>query len=148
MKVIVVLIALAAPSLALGQEWSAESCSAALERAYSPFSARAGASTRGDFNSDRQADFALLLDSSRSTGKSAIGVCLSKEPRALLITAPYATANISTKPQGTAYSDRETGKKGTYERDAISVSDTAGGASASYVLRVGVFARVVDGTEL
>jgi hypothetical protein len=148
MKVIVVLIALAAPSLALGQEWTAESCSAALERAYSPFSARAGASTRGDFNSDGQVDFALLLDNPRTVVKTAIGVCLSKEPRPLLITAPYATAKISTKPQGTTYSDRATGKKGTYERDAISVSDTAGWASASYVLRAGVFARVVDGTEL
>jgi hypothetical protein len=144
MKVIVVLIILTASSSAFAQEWSAESCSAALERAYSPFSARSGASTRGDFNSDGQTDFALLLDNARDARKSAIGVCLSKEPRPLLITAPYATATISTKPRGTAYMDRETGKNGAYERDVISVSDGAG-AGASYVLRVGVFARVVDG---
>jgi hypothetical protein len=144
MKGIVVLIVLAASSPALSQEWSAESCSAALQGAYSPFSGRSGASTRGDFNGDGKTDFALLLDNSRGTRKSAIGVCLSKEPRPLLITAPYATATISTKPRGTAYMDRETGKKGAYERDVISVSDGPG-AGASYVLRVGVFARVVDG---
>jgi len=144
MIVIAVLIALAAPSSALGQEWSADSCSAALERAYSPFSARDGASARGDFNRDGLSDFALLMDNSRDKRKSAIGVCLSGEPRALLITAPYATTTISTKPQGTTYTDRETGKRGAYERDAISVGDGAGGG-ASYVLRVGVFARVVDG---
>jgi hypothetical protein len=40
--------------------------------------------------------------------------------------------------------DRETGKKGAYERDVISVSDGTG-AAASYVLRAGVFARIVDG---
>jgi hypothetical protein len=144
MKVIVALIALAAPSSAFAQEWNAETCKAALERAYSPFSARSSASTLGDFNSDGQTDFSLLLDNSRDRRKSAIGVCLSKEPRPLLITAPYATGKISTKPRGTVYVDRETGKKGVYERDAISVSDGTG-ARASYVLRVGVFARVVDG---
>jgi hypothetical protein len=143
MKSIVVLIALAASSSVFGQEWSAESCGAALERAYSPFSERTGTTVHGDFNSDGLIDFALLLDNSR-TSKSAIGVCLSNEPRPLLITAPYATAKISTKPKGAAYTDRETGKKDTYERDAISVSDGAG-VGASYILRVGVFARVVDG---
>ena len=143
MKFIVVLIALAAPASAFGQEWTADSCSAALERAYSPFSARAGANTRGDYNSDGLADFALVLVNSR-THKAAIGVCLSKEARPLLITAPYAAARISTKPAGTRYTDRETGKKGTFERDAISVSDGAK-STASYVLRVGVFDRVVDG---
>lgn len=143
MKVIVTLIALAAPFSALSQDWSAESCGAALEHAYSPFTARVGATTRGDFNSDGLPDFALFLDNVRA-GKSAIGVCLSKEPRPLLITAPFATATISTKPSGTGYVDQESGKRGAYERDAISVTNGAG-ASASYVLRVGVFARVVDG---
>jgi hypothetical protein len=40
--------------------------------------------------------------------------------------------------------DLETGNKSTYERDAISVSNGAG-VRASYVLRRGVFARVIDG---
>lgn len=144
MKTIAVLLALAAPTAALGQEWSAALCTAALERAYSPFLARLPANTRGDFNSDGLTDFALLMDHPRDPHKSAIGVCLSREPRALLITAPYATAHISTKQQGTPYVDRQTGKKATYERDAISVDDGEG-ATASYVLRVGVFARVVEG---
>lgn len=143
MKTIVVLFALAAPLPAMGQDWNVESCSAALERAYAPFSARAGSSTRGDFNSDGSSDVALFVDRGRGAHPSAIGVCLSNEPRPLLVTAPYATGTISTKPHGTPYTDRETGKKGIYERDAIFVSDGEA-TSASYVLRVGVFARVVE----
>ena len=144
MKTVAIFLALAAPASALSQDWTAETCNSALEHAYSPFAAKPGASTRGDFNSDGLTDFALLLGNSRNTRNSAIGVCLSKEPRPLLITAPYATGTISTKPMGTAYRDLETAKKGAYERDAISVNDGAG-AGASYILRAGVFARVIDG---
>jgi hypothetical protein len=143
MKTIAVVLALALPSVASCQGWSVESCSAALEHAYSSFSAREHASTAGDFNSDGEADYALLLDSVRDSHKSAVGVCLSKEPRPLLVTSPYASGKIFTKPRGTAYKDSETGKEGVYERDAISVGDGAR-AGASYILRVGVFARVID----
>ena len=144
MKIIVVVVALAAPSVAFCQAWSVESCSAALEHAYSTYSARDHATTAGDFNSDGEGDVALLLDSRHDSHKSAIGVCLSREPRPLLITAPYESAKILAKPKGTAYVDFETGEKSVYERDAISVSDGAR-AGASYVLRGGVFARVIDG---
>ena len=144
MKVVAVLIALAAPASAIGQAWTAETCSAALEHSYASFVARAGATTRGDFNSDGLPDAALLLDNMRGAHRSAIGVCLSKEPRPLLITAPYAAGTISTTPVGTRYTDSETGRTGAFERDAITVRD-GGGARASYVLRVGVFARVIDG---
>jgi len=144
MKIIAVVISLALPSAAFCQEWSREHCSSALEQAYSSFAAREHASTRGDFNSDGKADFALLLDSARDSRKSAIGVCLSREPRPLLITAPYESGKIFTKPKGTAYRDFETEKDGVYERDAISVSDGAW-VGASYVLRGGVFAKVIDG---
>lgn len=128
---------------AFAQEWNADTCRAGLEHAYATFSARAGASTAGDFNGDHQEDFALLLDDSLKH-RSAIGVCLSREPRVLLITAPYQSSRIFTKPKGTAYMNFETEKKGAYELDAISVSDGAW-IGASYILRAGVFARVIDG---
>jgi hypothetical protein len=144
MKILAALIALALPSAALCQEWRLESCSSALAFSYSSFSAREGASTTGDFNSDGNPDFALLLDQTRDSHKSAIGVCLSKEPRPLLITGPYESTEIFTKPKGTEYMNFETEKSGFYERDAISVSDGAW-IGASYILRGGVFARVIDG---
>ena len=129
-----------------GQDWRADTCGTSLAQAYSSFAARAGARTSGDFNGDGQADFAFLLDN-LSAHTSAIGVCLSGEPRPLLITAPYRAGKIFTKPKGTAYTSPETKQKGFYEVDAIAVSD-GGRIGASYVLRAGVFARVVDGAEL
>lgn len=144
MKLIVTLLLLAAPSAALCQDWSVDSCSSALQRAYSSFSAREHAGTSGDFNGDGNLDFALLMDSLRGSHKAAIGVCLSREQRPLLITAPYTSGKIFTKPKGTAYEDLEADKRGAYERDAISVSDGAS-VGASYILRAGVFARVIDG---
>jgi len=146
MKIVLVLALGMAAFPAFGQEWRADTCGSALTHAYTPFSARAGASTSGDFNGDGQADFALFLDNS-ALHRSAIGVCLSKEPRPLLITAPYQAVKIFTKPKGTAYTNAETGQNGAYELDAIAVSDGAR-RGASYILRVGVFARVVDGAEL
>ena len=144
MKILLVLSVGLAAFPALGQEWRADSCESALARAYTPFSARAGARTSGDFNGDGKADFAVFLDN-LAAHKSAIGVCLSREPRPLLITAPYQTGKIFTKPKGTAYTNSET--KGVYELDTISVSDGAK-SGASYILRAGVFARIVDGAEL
>ena len=145
MKIILVLALGLVAFPSFGQEWRVDSCESALARAYTSFSARADARTDGDFNGDRQADFALLLDNP-ATHKSAIGVCLSKEPRPLLITAPYQTGRIFTKPKGTGYTNTETQQKGAYELDAISVSDGAR-IGASYILRAGVFVRVVDGAE-
>ena len=144
MKTILILMLGLVAFPAFAQEWRADSCESALAQAYTPFSARTDAPTSGDFNGDGQADFALFLDN-RASHNSAIGVCLSREPRPLLITAPYQTAKIFTKPKGTAYTSAKS--KGVYELDTISVSDGAK-SGASYILRAGVFARVVDGAEL
>lgn len=144
MKTFAIMVLLAVSSPALSQEWSAEACVSALTQAYPSFSARRDAGTVGDFNSDGRLDFALLLDRLGGSRQAAIGVCLSREPRPLLITAPYQTGRIFTKPKGTAYMDYETEGNGVYERDVIAVSDGAS-AGASYVLRAGVFVRVIDG---
>jgi hypothetical protein len=145
MNVLVIMMALGgAPSFHAGHAWSAPNCVSALEQAYKPFAARKGAETSGDFNSDGQPDFAMLLDNARTPAISAIGICLSNESRPLLITAPYQTVEIFTKPKGTAYEDYEDETQGTYDRDVISVSDGAW-IGASYVLRAGIFVRIVDG---
>lgn len=144
MKMLLIVAALASPSLALSQEWNQADCTSALEHAYNPFLARSEAHTTGDFNSDGRADFAVLLDRQGAPSRSAIGVCLSNEARPLLIISPFQTGKIFTKIKGTAYQDSETGVEGTYDRDVISVSDGAW-IGASYLLRAGVFVRIVDG---
>ena len=144
MKLLVALVVLVTPLPAFAQEWNAASCESALESAYASFSARDAANTTGDFNSDGRADFALLLDSVWGVKRSAIGVCLSREPRPLLILNPYETGKIFTKPKGTAFMDVETETEGVYERDVISVSD-GGWIGASYILRAGVFVKIIDG---
>lgn len=109
MNVLVIMMALGgAPSFHAGHAWSAPNCVSALEQAYKPFAARKSAEASGDFNSDGQPDFAMLLDNARTPAISAIGICLSNESRPLLITAPYQTVEIFTKPKGTAYEDYET----------------------------------------
>jgi hypothetical protein len=114
-----------------------------LGHAYSFFSPRPNAATKGDFNSDGEPDFALLLEAKASPHRAAVGVCLSNEPRPLLITSPYQSAKIFTKPKGTKYMDFDAESSGIYERDAISVSDGAW-LGASYILRGGVFVQVID----
>jgi hypothetical protein len=143
MKLLVALLILLTSSAATCQEWNGNNCNASLERAYSFFAVRPNASTQGDFNGDGALDFAVFLDGKAHSGRSAIGVCLSKEPRPLLITNPYQSSKIFTKPKGTAYLDFDTDDRGVYELDSISVSDDAW-LGASYILRGGVFARVVD----
>ena len=145
MRTILVLTLCLAAVPAFAQEWRADTCEPALAHAYTSFSARANARTSGDFNGDGRMDFALFLDN-LIVHKVAIGVCLSGEPRPLLITAPSQTSKILTKPKGTAYMSIETGQHGVYELDTISVSNGAQDG-ASYILRAGVFARVVDGAE-
>jgi hypothetical protein len=143
MRLLVALLLLPATSVASSQDWTPSACSASLERAYSFFAARSEAATQGDFNGDGALDFALLLVAKAPPNKPAIGVCLSKEARPLLITSPYQSAKIFTKPKGTQYMDFENEKPGTYELDAISVSDGAW-LGASYILRGGVFVQLVD----
>jgi len=143
MRLLVALLLLTATSVASSQDWTPNACSASLERAYSFFSTRPEAATQGDFNGDDELDFALLLATKVPPNRPAIGVCLSKEARPLLITSPYQSAKIFTKPKGTEYLDFETEKLGTYELDSISVSDGAW-LGASYILRGGVFVQVVD----
>lgn len=148
MKIATAAVLALSMSPAIAQEpapvpaWDSATCTAALEHAYRSFAARPGASTEGDYNGDGRADVALLLDNPVA-GRSAIGVCLSRESRPLLVTAPYQDAKIFTKPKGTAYTDFEAARNGVYELDAISVSDGAW-IGASYVLRAGVFERIVD----
>ena len=143
MKFLVALLLLPATSVASSQDWTPNTCSASLERAYGFFSARTEAATQGDFNGDGALDFALLLATKTPPNKPAIGVCLSKEARPLLITRPYQSVKIFTKLKGTQYVDFETEKPGTYELDSISVSDGAW-LGASYILRGGVFVQIVD----
>lgn len=144
MKILISLLILLASSAATCQEWTGAVCHASLDQAYSFFAVRPNASTQGDYNGDGEPDFAAILDGKAQSGKSAIGVCLSREARPLLITNPYQSAKIFTKPKGTAYLDFDTEGRGMYELDSISVSDGAW-LGASYILRGGVFARVIDG---
>ena len=143
MKHLVALLILLASSAATCQEWNGNTCTRSLEHAYSFFAVRPTASTQGDFNGDGSLDFAVVLDGKSHSGKAAIGVCLSRETRPLLITHPYQSTRIFTKPKGTSYVDFDTEDRGTYELDSISVSDGAW-LGASYILRGGVFVRVVD----
>jgi hypothetical protein len=144
MRFLVVLLLLQASAAASAQEWSSATCGASLGHAYSFFATRRdAAATQGDFNSDGTADFAVLLEGKASPHKAAIGVCLSNEPRPLLITSPYVSAKIFTKPRGTEYMDFDSESAGVYEHDAISVSDGAC-CGASYILRSGVFVQVID----
>jgi len=143
MKLFVAPLIILASSAAHCQEWSSDTCNASLEHAYDFFAIRPGAATQGDFNGDKALDFAVVLDGKAHSGRSAIGVCLSNEARPLLITDPYQSAKIFTKPKGTAYTDFETENRGVYELDSISVSDGAW-IGASYILRGGVFVRVID----
>jgi len=144
MKILVVVLLLQASVAASAQERSSATCGASLSHAYSFFTPRGdGAATEGDFNSDGAADFALLLEEKASPHKAAIGVCLSNEPRPLLIISPYVSAKIFTKPKGTEYMDVDTESTDIYERDAISVSDGEC-CGASYILRAGAFVQVVD----
>ena len=142
-KLIVALLILQAPIGARAASWTSSACGDALEHAYGFFSIRPRASTQGDFNGDGDADFAFLLAGKGKPSRPAIGICLSKEARPLLITSPPESAAISTKHRGTTYFDFETEKPGIYELDAISVSD-GGWIGASYILRAGVFVRIID----
>ena len=144
MKSLVGIAMILASSAAYCQGWGSESCGAALERAYTVFSVRPDATTQGDFNSDGQSDFAKLLDHKYQPGKAAVGICLSGVKKPLLITDPYQSTKIFTKPKGTAYMDFNTEKEGVYERDVVSVSDGTWFGS-SYILRSGVFVEVIDG---
>lgn len=144
MKYLLALLLLQASAGASAQEWSSTTCGDSLGLAYGFFAPRRdAAATQGDFNSDDSPDVALLLEAKASPHRAAIGVCLSNEPRPLLITSPYVSAKILTKPKGTQYMDFDTGNTGVYEHDAISVSDGAW-IGASYILRGGVFVRVID----
>lgn len=143
MKILVIVLLLQAGAAAFAQDWSSVTCGASLDHAYTFFSPRRDAATVGDFNSDGMPDFALLLDAKGSPHRAAIGVCLSNEPRSLLITNPYQSTKIFTKTKGTQYMHIDTGSPGVYERDAISVSDGAW-IGASYILRGGVFVQVID----
>ena len=144
MRLLVVLLLLQASAAVSAQEWSSVTCGASLGQAYSFFAPRSDSvATQGDFNSDGTADFALLLEAKAAPHKAAVGVCLSNEPRPLLITSPYVSAKIFTKPKGTEYMDFDSESTGVYEHDAISVSDGAW-LGASYILRAGVFVQVID----
>jgi len=143
MKLFIAPLVILVSSAAHCQEWDSNTCNVSLEHAYNFFATRPGAATQGDFNGDKALDFAVVLDSKAKSGKSAIGVCLSSEARPLLITNPYQSAKIFTTPKGTSYMDFETEDRGVYELDSISVSDGAW-LGASYILRGGVFARVID----
>ena len=143
MKLFVAVLLVNVSTPAFAQTWSENTCRASLEGAYRFFVSRSGATTQGDFNSDGTPDFALLLDAKAPPDRAAVGVCLSNEPRPLLITSPYQSAKIFTKPKGTEYMNFGTETSGVYERDAISVSD-GGSIGASYILRGGVFVQVVD----
>lgn len=143
MKLLIAMLICLAPTFAMCQEWNGRTCDASLEHAYSFFAVRPGAATQGDFNGDGALDFAVLLDAKAHTGKAAIGVCLSSESRPLLITDPHQSTTIATAPKGTAYVDFKTEDHGIYELDSIAVSDGAR-LRASYILRGGVFVRVVD----
>lgn len=143
MKPLVALLLLLASSTSRCQEWNGDTCNVSLTRAYNFFAVRPGAATLGDFNGDGALDFAVILDGKGHSGRTAIGVCLSREARPLLITDPYQSATITTKPKGTAYLDFETEGHGIYELDSISVSDGTW-LGASYILRGGVFARIID----
>lgn len=127
---------------ASAQDWTPAQCAASLERAYSFFSARAGTQVQGELNGDGRVDHALLLDHRARPDRSVIGVCLSGEPRPLLITDPYASTRIAITPHGAEYHDAQAGNAGRFELDAITVGD-ADDARASYILRVGVFERIV-----
>ena len=144
MKLLAVLLLLQASVASSAQGWSSATCAASLGHAYSFFAPRHdAAATHGDFNGDGVADFALLLEAKASPHKAAVGVCLSNEPRPLLITSPYVSVKIFTKPKGTEYMDFDTEGTGVYEHDAISVSDGAW-LGASYILRGGIFVQVID----
>ena len=144
MKSFAVIALVISPSICNANDWNMETCVSALESAYQPFKARTDASTTGDFDSDGKNDFAVILDKTKNNQKSAIGVCLSIDKRPLLITAPYQSTKIFTKPKGTAYMDFDTEKGGIYDRDVISVSDGAW-IGASYALRGGIFVQIIDG---
>ena len=144
MKILAALLILQASIGGATSEWSNDSCGVALEHAYSFFSVGTQSATQGDFNGDGQADFAFLLAGKTRPNKAAIGVCLSNEPRPLLITSPYQSTHIFTKPKGTPYMDFETEIPGRYELDSIAVSD-GGWIGASYILRAGVFVQIIDG---
>jgi len=143
MRLLIALLFLQASAAASAQDWSSVTCGASLGHAYGFFSPRPDDATQGDFNGDGTPDFALLMEAKAAPHRAAVGVCLSNEPRPLLITSPYQSAKISTKPKGTAYVDLDTGSSRVFERDAISVSDGAR-IGASYILRVGVFVQVID----
>jgi len=144
MRLLVVLLLLQASAAVSAQEWSSINCDASLGHAYSFFVPRRDATaTQGDFNGDGTTDYALLLEAKALPHKGAIGVCLSNEPRPLLITSPYVSTKIFTKAKGTEYMDFDSESTGVYEHDAISVSDGAW-LGASYILRAGVFVQVID----
>ena len=143
LKVLAALLMLPASIGASSGNWNSDSCGEALQRAYGFFSVRPQSTTLGDFNGDGELDFASLLDG-KASNRRAIGICLSKEARPLLINSPYQSIRIFTKPKGTPYLDVATEKPGIYELDAIAVSD-GGWLGASYILRAGVFVQVVDG---
>ena len=133
-----------ASAAAYSQEWSDDSCHSELQRAYTLFVVRPGATTQGDFNSDGSPDIAKLLDHTALPDKAAVGVCLSGVKKPVVVTNPYESTKVFTKPKGTTYLDYESETEGIYERDAISVSDGTW-FGASYILRAGVFVQVVDG---
>jgi hypothetical protein len=144
MKFLAALLLLQASAGAPAQDGASGTCSALLGHAYGFFAPRGdAAATQGDFNSDGAVDFALLLEEKASPHRAAIGVCLSNEPRPLLIISPYVSGKIFTKPKGTSYMDLESQSTGVYERDAISVSDGEW-LGVSYILRGGVFVQVID----
>ena len=141
-RVLIASALLLTSTAASAQDWAREQCAASLERAYSFFSTRAGTQVQGELNGDGRADHALLLDHRSRPDRSVIGVCLSGEPRPLLITDPYASTRIAITPRGREYRDAQAGNARQFELDAITV-DGAAAARASYILRVGVFERVV-----
>src|SRR6476469_4325820 len=102
MKRLVALLMVLAPCAATCQEWTGTTCIASLERAYSVFAVRPDTSIQGDFNGDGGLDFAVLLDGKAHKGNAAIGVCLSREARPLIITHPYQSTKIVARPKGTA----------------------------------------------
>ncbi|WP_189455418.1 hypothetical protein [Cognatilysobacter bugurensis] len=124
-------------------EQSEVECLQSVGQAYSLFQIRPASSIRGDFNRDGHGDWASLMDRKAPPAKAAIGVCLSGEPRPLLIPSEHGLTGIAMKAKGSRHNDLIKDMSGVFERDAISVNDGSGNRW-SYILRAGTFARIAD----